>query len=181
MRANVWNEFEHEFDRRMICAAHHFPGITVVVDMASPGQRLETDAQPAFGRALTQFMKIRRAAIDAADRLRRYIAAHQQRIAAQLLHQIEFSLGAIEGPLALRLRHAFEIAERLEGNSAQTEIGHLFGNVGRRAVVRQQVAFEDFHAVETGRCDRLQLFAQTTAETNRGYRGFHCSPLVWLP
>ena len=78
LRANVWNEFEHESDGGMICAAHHFPGITVVVDMASPGQRLEADAQAALGRALAQFMKIRRAAIDAAERLRRNIAADQQ-------------------------------------------------------------------------------------------------------
>ncbi len=50
---------------------------------------------------------------------------------------------------------------------------HLPGDVGRRAVIGEQVAFEDLNAAETGRRDRLQLFAQTAAQTNRGYRCFH--------
>ena len=62
----------------MVRAANHFPGVAVVVDMASPGQRLEADAQAALGRALAQFMKIRRATIDAAEQVRGNIAADKQ-------------------------------------------------------------------------------------------------------
>ena len=69
---------EHETNGGMVRAAHHLPGVAVVVDMASPGQRLEADAQFALGRTLAELMKIRRAAIDAAERVRRDVAANQQ-------------------------------------------------------------------------------------------------------
>jgi len=69
---------EDETNGRMVRAAHYLPGIAVVVDMAPPSQRLEADAQLAFGRALAEFMKIGRAAINAAERVGRYVAANQQ-------------------------------------------------------------------------------------------------------
>jgi hypothetical protein len=62
----------------MVGAAHHLPGVAVVVDMAPPRQRLEADAQFALGRTLAELMKIRREAIDAAEGIRRHIAADQQ-------------------------------------------------------------------------------------------------------
>src|SRR5262245_35335190 len=55
---------ENETNGRMVRATHHLPGVAVIVNMAPPGQRLEADAQLAFGGALAEFMKIRRAAID---------------------------------------------------------------------------------------------------------------------
>ncbi len=105
---------EHQPDRLMIGAPHHFPGVAIIVDVAAPGQRLEPDPHAAFGRALAEFAEIRGGAVDAAQRFRRDIAADHQQIAAELLHQVELALGAIEGAAPLRLRHALEIAERLK-------------------------------------------------------------------
>ena len=78
MRANVWNEVEDETNGGMVRAAHHLPGIAVVVDMPPPGQRLEADTQFTLGRTLAELMKIRRAAINAAERVGRDVAANQQ-------------------------------------------------------------------------------------------------------
>ena len=104
---------------------------------------------------------------------RRDVAADQQQVAAEFLHQVELALGALEGALPLRFRHAFEIAKRLERDALQAEVRHLPGDVGRRAVEGEQIVLENLDAAETGRGDRFQLFAQTAAEANRGDRGFH--------
>ena len=69
---------EDETNGGMVRAAHHLPGIAVVVDMAPPRQRLEADTQFTLGRTLAEFMKIRRAAINAAERVGRDVAANQQ-------------------------------------------------------------------------------------------------------
>ena len=166
---------EHEPDGRMIGAPHHFPGVAVVVDVTCPRPA------PRSRRASRAWPRAR----PVHGNRRRLRSMPPSESGDTLLHTssksqpsscIRSNLRSARSKvaLALRLRHAFEIAERLEGDGAQAEIGHLFGNIGRRAVIGKQIAFEDFDAAETGRCDRLQLFAQTAAETNRGNRGFHC-------
>ena len=90
--------------------------------MAAPGQRLVADAQAARGGALAKFAEIRCGAIDAAERGRRNVAADQQQVGLQFLHQVELALGAGEIAGALRLGHALEIAERLERADAKPEI-----------------------------------------------------------
>jgi hypothetical protein len=59
---------ENDPDRSMVGAAHDFPGVAIVVDMATPGQRLEANAQGPRGGALAKCAKISRSAIDAAVR-----------------------------------------------------------------------------------------------------------------
>jgi len=53
---------EHEADGWMIGAANDFPGVTVVVDMTPPGQRLEANFQAALGRAFAKLAEIGRRA-----------------------------------------------------------------------------------------------------------------------
>ena len=60
----------------MICTPHHLPRVAVVVDVASPGQRLKADAQTSFCRVLAELVEIGRAAIYAAHGVWRHIAAH---------------------------------------------------------------------------------------------------------
>src|SRR5229473_1154241 len=105
---------ENDPDRGMVGAAHDLPGIAVVVDMPSPGERLKADAQAAPARPLAELVEIRGRPIDSAKRGRRDIAADQEKIGPKLLHQVEFALGARECARALRLGHALEIAKRLE-------------------------------------------------------------------
>ena len=87
---------EHEPDRRMVGAAHDLPGVAVVVDVPAPGERLEADAQAALRGPLAELAEIGGGAVDAAERIGRDVAAHEQEIAAELLHDVELALGAGE-------------------------------------------------------------------------------------
>ena len=163
----------------MIGAAHDFPGVAIVVDMTAPGERLEADAQASRRRQRAEFAKIRRRAIDAAQRCGRDIAAHQQQVGAELLHQVEFPRGALEIPSALRLggmpsksRKGWN-AEIFRPRSAQKR-----ADVARRAVEGEKIGLEDFDRGEAGVRDGAQLFIERAAEGNRGDRmvgHFACS------
>ena len=145
---------------RVVGAPHDFPGVAIIVDVAAPGQRLEADAQAARSGAFAQFAEIRRGAVDAAERGRRNIAADQQQIGLQFLHQVELALGPGEIAGALRLRHALEIAKRLERADRKTEIAAELADVARAAVERQQVVLENLDGVEAGGGDGAQLFVE---------------------
>src|SRR5262245_25300522 len=100
--------------------------------MAAPGERFEGDAHATLHRLFTELMKIRCRTIDSAERVRRDIAAHHQQVAAKLLHDVEFSLGALESACTLRLGHAFEVAERLQRYDFEPERGDLARSLRRR-------------------------------------------------
>src|SRR5919106_2284981 len=57
---------ENQPDRGMIGPAHDFPGVTMVVDITAPGQRLVADPEPAPRRALAEFTEVGGRTIDAA-------------------------------------------------------------------------------------------------------------------
>lgn len=57
----------------VVGAADDLPCVPVVVDVAPPGQRLISDANAAFCRPLTQFIKIAGGPVDAAQSERRDI------------------------------------------------------------------------------------------------------------
>ncbi|MFK4519917.1 hypothetical protein ABIF20_007282 [Bradyrhizobium japonicum] len=141
---------EDDADRGMIGAAHDLPGVAVVVDMAAPGQRLIADAQAALGRTLAELAKIVRGAIDAAERGGRDVGADQQQVGAELLHQVELALGAGKVARPLRLRHALEIAERLECANLEIEILAQLRYLARARAERQQIVLEDLDRVEPG-------------------------------
>ena len=115
----------------MIGAAHDLPGIAVVVDVAAPGQRLEADAQAARCRKFAKCAKIRGRTIDTAQCGRRNVAADQQQIGAQFLHQVELAFDPCEVAGALRLGHALEIPKRLEGANTQSEFAAKLSDVAR--------------------------------------------------
>src|SRR5262249_38708993 len=155
---------EGEADGGMVGAAHHLPRIAVVADVAAPGQRLEADPDAALLRALAELVEIRRGAGDPAERVGGDVGTDHQQIAAKSAHRVEFALGARKGAAAWRFRHAFEIAERLEGYDLQSERGHDPGDVLRRAIEGQQVALEYLHASEAGSRDRFELLGKTAAQ-----------------
>ena len=122
---------EDDADRFVVGAAHDLPGVAIVVDMAAPGQRLEADAQAARRRQFAQRAEIRGRAVDPAQRGRRNIAADQQQIGPQFLHQVELAFGACKIAGALRLGHALEIAKRLERADLKAEIAAEPSDVAR--------------------------------------------------
>ena len=168
---------EHEPDRLVVGAAHRLPGIAVVADVAPPGERLEADPHAVARRALAERAKIGRGAIDAAEALRRHVGADEKEIAAELGHQVELALGAGENAFAAHRRHALEVAERLEGDDLEPEIGDPLAHVGRRAVERQQIGLEDLDALEAGGRNGVELLGQIPAERHGCDRQFHdCAP-----
>ncbi len=174
---------ENDPDRGMIGAAHDLPGIAVVVDMPSPGQRLVSDAQAARPRPLAQFVEIRGGPVDSAERGRRDVAADQQKIGPKLLHQVEFALGAGETARTLRLAHALEIAERLEGANGEPEIPAEPADLAGARAERQQIVLEDLDRVEARGRDGAQLFIERAAErnggdgTSSGHAGLRCEAI----
>ncbi|MGY4346873.1 hypothetical protein ACVWXM_003340 [Bradyrhizobium sp. GM7.3] len=155
---------EDDTDRGVIGAPHDLPGIAVIVDVASPGQCLVADAQRPFGRALAKLAKIIRGAVDAAERGRRHVGADQQQIGAELLHQVELAFGAGKVSRTLRLRHAFEIAERLKRTDLEIEVPAELCDVARTCAERQQIVLENLDRVESGGCDGAELFVESAGE-----------------
>ena len=173
---------ENDADRFVVGAPHDLPGVAVVVDVTSPGERLIADAQAARGGAFAQFAEIGGRAVDAAERGRRDIAADQHQVGLQFLHQVELALGAGEVAGALRLRHALEITEWLEGADRKPEIPAHLADVARAAAERQQIVLENLDGVEAGGGDRAQLFVERAAERNRGDRALvHAAVSVMAP
>ena len=145
--------------------------------MCPPGERLEGDAQAPFRRAFSEFAEISGGAVNSADRLRRNVAADQEKVAAEFLHHVELPLGAREDLGALRLEHSLEIAERLEGDRAKTEILEHPADLGGSAVERQEIVLKHLHAAELRLSDRLELLVQRAAQRYGGDCGLHAGLL----
>ena len=78
------------------------------------------------------------------------LRADQQQIGAELLHQVELALGAGKVARPLRLRHALEIAERLERADLEIEVLAQLCDVARACAERQQIVLENLDRVEPG-------------------------------
>ncbi len=177
--AKMWKLFEGESHRRMAGAPHHLPGIAVIADMASPGQRLEADPHAALLRALAKLVEIGRGAIDAAERVGGHIGADHHQVAAELGHQVELAFGASEGAAPLRLRHASKSRNGWK-DDAEPERGDQAGDIARRAVERQQIAFEDLDADEARSGDASSFSASPPLSDYGCDRGLHRMPR-WAP
>src|SRR5690606_18422857 len=94
-------------------------------------------------------------------------------VGAQLLHQVELALGAVEVLLQAVAAAALEIAKRLEQGDGDAKIGaHLADLTGAAGVV-QKIVLEDLDAVETGGGNGFELFRQGTAQGHGGDRTLH--------
>ena len=110
-----------------------------------------------------QFAEIGRGAVDAAERDRRDAGADQHQVGAELLHDIELALGAVEGAAALRLGQALEVAERLEQRDREAGVARHPADVARRAVEGEEVVLENLDAVEARGGDRRELLGKVAA------------------
>ncbi len=161
---------EDDADRLVIGAPHDLPGVAMVADVASPGERLIADAQAAPRSELAQFAKISGGAIDATERNRRHAAADQEQVGLQLLHQVELALGSGETARPLRLGHALEIAKRLERADRKPEIAAALPDLAGTGAKRQQVVLEDLDRVEPGSGNGAELLVKRAAERDGGNR-----------
>jgi hypothetical protein len=167
---------EDQTQVRMRGALDDGPGVSIAVHVASPGQRLEADAQVAPSRPLRQLVELRRGALVAGERLRRGVGAHQHQRCAERLHHVELALGTIEAALELDVRHAFEVAERLVQVDGEAQVGRDRPQLGRRAVEVDEVGLEQLDAVEARGGNGFQLVAQRAAQRDRGDGPAHAIP-----
>jgi hypothetical protein len=164
-------------DRGMVGAPDHLPGIAVIVDVPPPGERLERDVQAPFRRTFTELTEIGGGAVNPADRIRRNVAADQEEVTAEFLHNVKLPFGAREDLSALRLGHSLEIAERLEGDHAKPEILNHPADLGGSAVERQKIVLKDLHAAELRLGDCLELLVQRAAQRYGGNCSLHAGLL----
>ena len=164
---------QDQADIRVIGAAHHLPGIAVVVDEAAPAQRLEPHANAVAGGQVAKVAEILRHAVDAADGRRMHGRTDQHQVGAQLVHQLELAFGAGEGAAAMRFGQAFEVAEGLEQRDLQPVIADHAAHFGRGEIRGQEILFEDLDPVETGGGDGGQLGRQAARQGHGGDRGLH--------
>jgi hypothetical protein len=89
------------------------PGLAPEAGVAAPGERLEADAQAAPVGPLGHLAQVGGGARRVVEGGRLGVAADQDHLGAELLHDVELALGALEIAGALRLGHRLEVAERL--------------------------------------------------------------------
>lgn len=155
---------EDQPEVRLVGPPHQVPGLLPGVHLAPPGQRLVADAQAADGGALGQLPEVIGQQRRFAEGIGSDVAAHQHQVGAEFLHQVELAFGALQiSPQAFPAA-ALEVAERLEQQDLQAQVGTQPAYVARAAVVMKQVVLEDFHPVETGGGDGLELFRQGAAQ-----------------
>jgi hypothetical protein len=166
---------EDQPDRAMVGPPHDLPGVTVVADVAAPGQRLEADLDAETLRDLAERPQVVGRPVDTADRRRRDVGADEDPRGAQLAHQLELAPRPLQAARPLRFRHALEVAERLEGDYLEAVVGDHRADLCRGALVREHVRLEQLHPLEPGRGNGAQLLGQRAAERDRRDREPHAS------
>ncbi|VVT44457.1 hypothetical protein BOS5A_10478 [Bosea sp. EC-HK365B] len=167
---------EDQADIRMVGAPHHLPGVAMVVDEAAPAQRLEADTHAMPFRQIAEIVKILGHAVDAAEGGRMRARADQHEIGAELVHQLEFAGGAGEGPAAIGLGQALEIAEGLEQGDLKSGVAHHLADLAGREIRGEKVLLEDLDAVEAGARDGFELLRKIAGQRDRCDRRLHSLP-----
>lgn len=159
---------EDQADIRMIGTPHDLPGITVIIHMAPPGQRLVSDTKPPTRRALSELGEIRRRPVDPAKRLLVNAGTDQHELTTKLLHQVELALCPVKCLRTQRFRQALEITKRLKQRNFQPHGPDLLTHFAWRSVVSDEILLEYLDPVETCCSDRLEFLRQAP-----GY-GYRC-------
>ena len=105
---------EDDTERRAVDAFHPFPGLIPAVDVRSPGQRFVADDDLFLLRQRRQRGEICHLQRNIGGTVRLHIAAQEQCVAAQLMHQGEFALRPLHIRRKLAATGAFKIAKGLK-------------------------------------------------------------------
>ncbi|MNZ18563.1 hypothetical protein D3C78_355780 [compost metagenome] len=141
--------------------------------MTAPSQGFVADAHAALAGVLGEQAQVVHQQLFFAQGVGLHVAAHQHQVGAQLLHQVELALGAVEVLLQAVAAAALEVAERLEQGDGNTQVGAHLPYLARAAGVIEQVVFEDLDAVKTGGGDGFELFRQGAAQGHGSDRTLH--------
>ena len=152
--ARVWKLSRIRPRLRMVGLLDDPPGMAEGIDVAAPGERLVADAHAAPRRPLGQRVEIGGGARIVVDRVGRRHSSTPASGRAELLHDVELALGAVE--IARQASRGAPSKSRNGWNStmSQAEVGRHVAHHRRRAVEIQQVVLEDLDAVEPRRRGR---------------------------
>ena len=151
----------------MVDFAHDLPRLTVILDVAPPGERFEADAQAASCRPIAELTEVIDDAIPLAERFRRDIGADEYEVGAELFHDVELAFGSVEHARAQARGHALEVAERLERSAGEPLVAQHRANYRHWLGTGKQVALEDLHVLETSVGDRAELRPQRAVDADR--------------
>ena len=157
----------------MIRPPHDFPGIAVIVDETSPGQRLVSHTQTPSARPLAQLRQIGRRPADATQCLGMDRRTDQDKVGTKVLHQVELAFRPVESLVAQASRQSFEIAEWLEQHDLKPMVAYHPADLSGVRSIRNEVLFEDLDPVEPGSGDGFQLVAKAPRYRNGGDGCFH--------
>ena len=101
------------------------------------------------------------------DRFLRDVGAEAQQRRAELVHQFELALGALEIARADRFRHRLEIAHRLQRDDLEAEIVGHRARLARLAAEEGQIVLEDFDRPKARLGCRGELGLQGAAHADR--------------
>ena len=164
---------QDQADMRMVRPPHRFPGLAVVVDVATPAQRLEPDRDAVGPGELAELVQVGRDPRHVVDRVGRDAAADQEQRRAETAHQLELAPGTVEGTGAQRLRQPLEVAERLQGQDLEAERGREGAHILRAAVEIGEVVLEDLDAVVARLGGGGELVAERARHADGGDASLH--------
>lgn len=137
---------ENNADIGVIGATNYLPGVAMIVDVATPGQRLVANPDTVSGSTFAQFVKVGSSPVNSAKRNWRYVRADQHKVGAEFAHDVEFPLRSLKRAGAMRLRHPLEVAKWLEKRDVQSEITRHPLHIAWRCVIGQEIIFENLDA-----------------------------------
>jgi hypothetical protein len=151
---------DDEAESRVVGGLDDAPGLAPGVGIPAPRERFVADAKAAGGGAGGVWQA---GGLD--------VAADQDEVGTEGLHDVELAFGAVEVAAALRVGHRLEIAEGLEDVDGQAEICGDAADIGGGAVDGEDVVLENLHTIEADGGGGFEFFRESAAKRDGGDRG----------
>ena len=159
---------QHHAQIRSVGAAHDVPGLHPVMHMAAPGEGLETNSEAPARGEIGQLREVGAGALGLAKGVFGDIGADAQELGAQLLHQVELALGAVEIAGAHGLGHALEIAHGLQRDDFEAQILRHGADFARLAAEEGEIVLENLDGAEARAGGGRQLHLKRSSHADRG-------------
>ena len=146
---------------------HDTPCMPVVIDEPSPRQRLVGDADPALRGEVGEPAELVGDQIIVVDRGGAGVAAQQDEIGAEALHDIELGFGTPQVVGERVLVDALHVTERLIHVDAQAQALAEGADLLGRLICGHEIGVHDLHTVEARGCAGMELLHQATGQADR--------------
>src|SRR5271165_160572 len=161
-----------EYDAEIVAVGrmHDVPGGSPVLDMTAPGERLIADAHAVLAGKVRELREIRGGLFGIVDRLGRDIRAEAQKPRAEFMHQFELARRALEIAPTHRVRHRLKVAQRLQRDDFEPEVGRQLSCVTWLAIEKGQIVFEELDGAKARLGGGGKLAFQRAAHADGGDR-----------